>query len=196
MVVFEDGVPKKKFYRKFNVDTPDDTSAIFDVIKRRFSESERESASEFERFAYPTNLVVIDGGLPQVNAAAAALTESGKSAIRVIGLAKKLEEIWTPGADMPIILARGSSALYLLQQIRDESHRFAITAHRKKRAKALIVSELDAIVGVGPKMRAALLTKFRSIERLRNANVEQIAEVRGVSETMARKIHQRLNTQF
>jgi excinuclease ABC subunit C len=196
MVVFEDGIPKKKFYRKFNVDTVDDTSAIYDVIKRRFTDAEIERSRGFDRFAYPTNLIVIDGGLPQVNAAQAALEATGQAEIRAIGLAKKLEEIWIPGAEVPIILARGTPALYLLQQIRDESHRFAITAHRKKRTKSLITSELDAIVGVGPKIRLALLKKFRSVERLRKAQVDEIAQVHGISGKMAQKIHQRLNSQF
>jgi excinuclease ABC subunit C len=184
MVVFEDGVPKKKFYRKFNVDTSDDTSAIHEVISRRFNTPPERST----KFAYDTNMILIDGGLPQVNAAAAALAETNHLEVTVIGLAKKLEEVWLPHAEYPIILARGSAALYLLQQIRDESHRFAITGHRKRRAQHFTKSALDAIPGIGPKTRRKLLSKYHSLARIQQTPVSELAKISGISAALAQKI--------
>ncbi|HEY0186116.1 MAG TPA: excinuclease ABC subunit UvrC [Cellulomonas sp.] len=137
------------------------------------------------RFAYPPNLVVVDGGPPQVAAAAAALAELGIDDVALCGLAKRLEEVWLPGDDYPVILERSSEGLYLLQRLRDEAHRFAITAHRRQRSKGMTVSALDGVPGLGPARSAALLKHFGSLKRLRVASVEEIASVPGMGERTA-----------
>ena len=137
------------------------------------------------------DLVVVDGGLPQVNAARAALDAVG-AGVPVVGLAKRLEEVWIPGDEFPLILPRTSEALYLLQYLRDESHRFAITKHRKRRSKAQRRSVLDSIPGLGPTRQAALLKHFGSVKRIREASVEQITEVKGVGPALAATIRDRL----
>ena len=141
-----------------------------------------------------SKLLVVDGGAPQVNAAAAVLEDLGVTDVAVIGLAKRLEEVWIPGEDFPLILPRTSEALYLLQYLRDESHRFAITKHRKRRSKAQRRSVLDSIPGLGPARQAALLKHFGSVKRIREATPEQIAEVKGVGLGLARTIRDRLTT--
>ncbi len=138
-----------------------------------------------QRFAYPPNLVVVDGGPPQVAAAAAALAELGIDDVALCGLAKRLEEVWLPGEDYPVILQRSSEGLYLLQRVRDEAHRFAITAHRKKRSKGMTVSALDDVPGLGPARSAALLKHFGSLKRLKAASAEEIASVPGMGERTA-----------
>jgi excinuclease ABC subunit C len=140
------------------------------------------------KFAYPPNLLVVDGGAPQVAAAQRALDELGIDEIVVCGLAKRLEEVWRPGEDEPVILPRTSEGLYLLQRIRDEAHRFAITFHRAKRAKSMTVSELDDVPGLGPTRRTALLRHFGSVRRLRQATPDQIAEVPGIGRRTAQTI--------
>ncbi|HEY0215445.1 MAG TPA: excinuclease ABC subunit UvrC [Cellulomonas sp.] len=137
------------------------------------------------RFAYPPNLVVVDGGPPQVADAAAALAELGIDDVALCGLAKRLEEVWVPGDDYPVILQRSSEGLYLLQRLRDEAHRFAITAHRKRRSKGMTVSALDGVPGLGPARSGALLKHFGSLKRLRAASVEEIASVPGMGERTA-----------
>jgi excinuclease ABC subunit C len=139
-----------------------------------------ETTGRPQRFAYPPNLVVVDGGPPQVAAAAAALAELGIDDVALCGLAKRLEEVWLPGEDYPVILQRSSEGLYLLQRVRDEAHRFAITAHRKKRSKGMTVSALDSVPGLGPARSAALLKHFGSLKRLKAASVEEIASVPGM----------------
>ena len=218
MVVFEDGMPRKDAYRTYNIrgedgnGTPDDTSAMNEVLTRRFSrllaeeagvDGEDEDGVAYasgpidamtgrpKRFSYRPDLVVVDGGLPQVNAARAALDAVGAD-VPVVGLAKRLEEVWIPGDDFPLILPRTSEALYLLQYLRDESHRFAITKHRKRRSKAQRRSVLDSIPGLGPTRQAALLKHFGSVKRIREATPEQIAEVKGVGLGLARTIRDRL----
>lgn len=190
----------------------DDTAAMHEVITRRFRRylAERSNAGDVElglgeddddaprrsgpvdettgrpqRFAYPPNLVVVDGGQPQVAAAAAAMAELGIDDIALCGLAKRLEEVWLPGDDYPVILQRSSEGLYLLQRLRDEAHRFAITAHRRRRSKGMTVSVLDDVPGLGPARRAALLRHFGSVKRLRAASVEEIASVQGMGERTA-----------
>jgi excinuclease ABC subunit C len=140
------------------------------------------------KFAYRPNLVVVDGGLPQVNAAAAALRDLGITDVALVGLAKRLEEVWVPGQDFPIILPRTSEGLYLLQRVRDEAHRFAITFHRQRRAKAMTASVLDGIPGLGPSRRAALLARFGSVKRLRAATPEDLQEVAGIGPSLATAI--------
>jgi excinuclease ABC subunit C len=146
------------------------------------------------KFAYPPNLVVVDGGPPQVAAAQRALDELGIDDVAVCGLAKRLEEVWLPGEDEPVIMPRTSEGLYLLQRVRDEAHRFAITYHRAKRSKGMTVSELDAVPGLGPARRAALLKHFGSVKRLRAARVEEIAEVSGIGQGTAETIAAALQT--
>jgi excinuclease ABC subunit C len=137
------------------------------------------------KFAYPPNLVVIDGGPAQVDAAVRALDELGIDDIAVCGLAKRLEEVWLPGEDAPVIMPRSSEGLYLLQRVRDEAHRFAITYHRAKRSKALAVSELDAVPGLGPARRATLLRHFGSVRKIAGATEAEIAEVPGIGPRLA-----------
>lgn len=195
MVVFEDALPRKKDYRQFSIgDAVDDTAAMNEVLTRRFARyldeaalppEERESA----RFAYPPQLVVVDGGPPQVAAARKAMDAVGVSHIPVVGLAKRLEEVWIPGDDFPAILPRGSEALYLLQRVRDEAHRFAIRHHRAKRGKAMKASALDQVAGVGPTRAKALIRHFGSLPALKEASVEQIARVPGIGDATARAIH-------
>jgi excinuclease ABC subunit C len=146
-----------------------------------------------KRFAYAPNLVVVDGGAPQVAAAAAAMSELGIVDVALCGLAKRLEEVWVPGDDQPVILPRSSEGLYLLQRIRDEAHRFAITHHRQRRSTAMIASELDAVPGLGPARKKALLAHFGSLKKLRAADAETIAAVPGVGPKVAKAVVSTLN---
>lgn len=138
-----------------------------------------------KKFAYPPNLLVVDGGLPQVNVAAAVLDELAIRDVAVVGLAKRLEEVWVPGQDYPVILPRTSEGLYLLQRVRDEAHRFAITFHRQRRSKAMTRSVLDGIPGLGPARQALLLKEFGSVKRLRAASPEQLQTVPGIGPALA-----------
>jgi excinuclease ABC subunit C len=147
------------------------------------------------RFAYPPNLVVVDGGLPQVNAARAALAELGVDDVALVGLAKRLEEVWLPGQEFPVILPRTSEGLYLLQRVRDEAHRFAITFHRQRRSKAMTASALDQIPGLGDTRRKALLRHFGSVKKVRAASEDQIREVPGIGPALAATIAQTLAAQ-
>jgi len=140
------------------------------------------------RFAYPPNLLVVDGGAPQVAAAARALAELGIDDVSLVGLAKRLEEVWLPDRDEPLILARTSEALYLLQRLRDEAHRFAISYHRQKRSRSMTASALDGVAGLGETRRAALLRHFGSVRRLRAATVEEVAEVAGIGPATAARV--------
>ena len=193
MVVFEDGLPRKREYRQFAIrDARDDTEAMREVITRRFSRYLEESAlplaeREKARFAYPPQLVVVDGGEPQVEAARLALAGLGVD-VALCGLAKRLEEVWRPGERFPVVLPRGSQALYLLHRVRDEAHRFAIKNHRERRSKAMTASALDEIPGVGPTRARALLRHFGSVERLRQASIDQVALVPGIGEDTARAV--------
>ncbi len=199
MVVFEDGLARKSAYRKFQIkgEATDDLASIYEVITRRFrrylAERDEPMALEDEegskrKFAYPPSLVVIDGGAGQVDAAVRALSDLGITDVAVCGLAKRLEEVWLPGEDSPVILPRSSEGLYLLQRVRDEAHRFAITYHRAKRGAAQTVSELDNLPGLGPARRAALLKHFGSVRKLRAATTEQIAEVDGFGPRLAEAV--------
>jgi len=205
MVVFEDGLPRKAEYRRFIVKGReiDDTAAMHEVLTRRFRRylDDRAEAGDIEgmpidpdtgrpkRFAYPPNLVVVDGGLPQVNAARAALAGLGIDDVALVGLAKRLEEVWVPGSPFPVILPRTSEGLYLMQRVRDEAHRFAIAFHRQRRSKAMTSSVLDDIAGLGEVRRKALLRHFGSVKRLKAASLEQIREVPGIGPALGATIH-------
>jgi excinuclease ABC subunit C len=150
--------------------------------------SERPVVTAKPKFAYPPNLVVVDGGAGQVGAAAAALAELGIDDVSVCGLAKRMEEVWLPHEEYPVILSRSSEGIYLLQRVRDEAHRFAITYHRAKRGKAMTASALDAVPGLGPARRAALLKKFGSVKALSAASAEDIASVPGIGPRLAETV--------
>ena len=198
MVVFEDGIAKKSEYRRFIIDTTeatDDTRAMHQVITRRLKrlladrkvdQSEvNESGGRLGKFSYPPQLIVVDGGAPQVAAAARALAELGVTDIALCGLAKRLEEVWLPHSHDPLILPRTSEGMYLLQRIRDEAHRFAITFHRSRRSKVMLESVLDEIEQLGHIRRAALLDRFGSVGAIRKASVAEIAATPGIGEKIA-----------
>jgi len=201
MVVFEDGLPKKSEYRRFIIDTSegwDDTRAMHQVITRRFKRmiddrnvdlSEvSETGGRISKFAYPPALIVVDGGKPQVGAAQRAISELGVQDIALCGLAKRLEEVWLPNNSDPLIFPRNSEGLYLLQRIRDEAHRFAITFHRSRRSKVMLESLLDEIPGLGSARRNALLDRFGSVSAIRKAEVSDLAATPGIGEKLAESI--------
>jgi excinuclease ABC subunit C len=201
MVVFEDGLAKKSDYRRFSVQQgTDDTAAMAEVVRRRFARHLKEEADRRDeqgiaaeegrprRFAYPPNLLVVDGGAPQVAAAARSLDELGVVDVAVCGLAKRMEEVWLPGESDPVILPRTSEALYLLQRVRDEAHRFAITYHRQKRSTSMLVSLLDDVPGLGETRRKALMKQFGSLKRLRAATVEELVAVPGIGRRTAEAV--------
>ena len=205
LVVFEDALPRKSDYRRFNIaGAADDTAAVAEVVTRRFRRylkerhegtamqldaADQQDAAEppdpaaarnmATSFSYPPSLLLIDGGPPQVAAARRALDDLGIDDIAVAGLAKRLEEVWLPDDEDPVILDRHSEALYLLQRARDEAHRFAIAGHRKKRGRRVTASVLDEIPGVGEARRKALLRHFGSVKKLRAATAEEVASVPG-----------------
>ena len=192
MVVFEDGLPKKDQYRQFGIEaTTDDTDSIYQVLMRRLKylkEPEKPQPGEApSRFAYRPNLLIVDGGQPQVNAAARALKDSGIDDLAVVGIAKRLEELWLPDNPFPVILPRGADELFLVQRLRDEAHRFAITLQRKKRSGS-IASQLADIPGLGEKRVTALLKRFGSATRLKKATVDEISEVAGIGPVLAQTI--------
>src|SRR5918995_521279 len=201
MVVFEDGMAKKSDYRRFSVaQGTDDTAAMAEVVRRRFARHLKEEADRRDeqgvaaeegrprRFAYPPNLLVVDGGAPQVAAAARSLDELGIVDVAVCGLAKRMEEVWLPGESDPVILPRTSEALYLLQRVRDEAHRFAITYHRQKRSTSMLVSLLDDVPGLGESRRKALMKQFGSLKRLRAASIEELMTVPGIGRRTAEAV--------
>ena len=193
LVVFEDGMAKKRDYRHFAIHgeaAADDTASMYDVVSRRFSRYLEQMTSEEpdERFGYRPSLLVVDGAGPQVAAATRALNDLGIIDISVVGLAKRLEEIWVPDDPFPVILPRNSEGLFLMQRLRDEAHRFAITYHRSKRAKAMTSSVLDDIPGLGESKRTALLRHFGSVKKVRAATAEEICEVKGIGPSLAAKI--------
>jgi excinuclease ABC subunit C len=212
MVVFEDGLARKSEYRRFSIKThpgQDDVRSIHEVIHRRFRRylEETERTGELDalgepaaggpidpetgrprKFAYPPNLIVVDGGPPQVAAAQRALDELGIDDVDLCGIAKRLEEIWLPGDEDPVVLPRNSEGMYLIQRARDEAHDFAIRYHRGKRSKGMTVSELDDVPGLGPARRTALIRHFGSVKLLREAGPDEIAEVPGIGRRTAETI--------
>ena len=207
MVVFEDGLPRKDQYRRFSIsESTDDTESIYQTLSRRLAHldddpslpavdpslaGEPVEAPGRARFAYRPNLLIVDGGQPQVAAAARALDDAGITGITLCGIAKRLEEIWLPGNDYPVILPRNSDALFLIQRIRDEAHRFAITYQRQRR-KRDVGSVLSEIPGLGPARVKELLRHFGSVTQLRAADPVAIAEVKGVGDVIAQTIFEKL----
>jgi excinuclease ABC subunit C len=211
LVVFEDGLARKSEYRHYAIKEAagegrsDDVASIAEVTRRRFQRLRRDrdiadaeagdatpgidlKTGKPRRFSYPPNLYVVDGGAPQVAAAAEVLDEFGITDVAVIGLAKRLEEVWVPGEPDPVIMPRNSESLYLLQRVRDEAHRFAITFHRSKRSRRMTASALDAVPGLGESRRTALVTHFGSVARLEQATVDEITEVPGVGVATAKAV--------
>lgn len=198
LVVFEDGLPRKADYRSFIITTPgaDDTASVAEVVRRRFAAKDEPELPEQggpRRFAYPPSLLVIDGGQPQVRAAQDALMAAGVTDVPVVGLAKRLEEVWLPDDPDPVILPRTSEGLYLLQRVRDEAHRTAIAFHRKRRDRRTTASALDGIPGLGPKKAKALLTALGSVTRIRAASMADLQTVPGIGPALAATIHASLN---
>ncbi|MEU3012938.1 excinuclease ABC subunit UvrC [Nocardia asteroides] len=223
LVVFEDGLARKSDYRHYAIKEAagdgrsDDVGSIAEVTRRRFARlaRDRQQVADVEvdetdeptsrpgvdpttgkprRFAYPPNLYVVDGGAPQVAAAAEVLDELGITDVAVIGLAKRLEEVWVPGEADPVILPRNSEALYVLQRVRDEAHRFAITFHRSKRSRRMTASALDSVRGLGEARRTALVLHFGSVARIKDATVEEITSVPGIGVSTAKAVLEALNS--
>lgn len=210
MVVFEDGLPRKDQYRSFGVpETTDDTDSIYQVLRRRLAYLDRPEEAEpapveptadgevvterrRARFAYRPQLLVVDGGKPQVEAAARALRDAGHEEVALCGIAKRLEEVWLPGEEYPVILPRTSEALYLLQRLRDEAHRFAIT-HQRKRRRRDIQSVLAEVPGLGDARIKALLRHFGSVAALKQATPAEMSELPGVGPKLAAAIHSHLS---
>lgn len=209
MVVFEDGVPRKSDYRHYIVrgengeGARDDTAAMDEILRRRLAKVKEGSrdvdenavsgaidpdTGRVKKFAYKPNLIVVDGGLPQVNAAQRVVDELGVD-VEVVGLAKRLEEVWIPGDDFPVIFPRNSAALHLLQHVRDESHRFAISHHRKRRSKAMTRSQLDAIPGLGPSRQKDLLDTFGTVGKIKAATVQELSSAPGIGPSFAQRIY-------
>jgi excinuclease ABC subunit C len=208
LVVFEDGLPRKSDYRHYAIKEAagdgrsDDVASIAEVTRRRFLRHRKEEAGQTDetragidpltgrprRFAYPPNLYVVDGGAPQVAAAQEVLDELGVTDVAVIGLAKRLEEVWVPGEVDPVIMPRNSESLFLLQRVRDEAHRFAITFHRSKRSRRMTESALDSVRGLGETRRKALVLHFGSVAKLKQATVAEIAAVPGIGVATARAV--------
>ena len=208
MVVFEDGLPRKSEYRRFvikGVDGQNDVASIAEVLTRRFKRllDERATLQEDEdpsaalidpetgrarKFSYAPGLVVVDGGPPQVAAARQAMDELGLGDIPVVGLAKRLEEVWVPDEEDPVIFSRTSEGLYLLQRLRDEAHRFAITHHRNRRSKSMVESVLDEVPGLGEVRRKTLLRHFGSLKKLRQATIDEVAELPGFGRRTAESV--------
>ncbi len=224
MVVFEDGLARKGEYRRFivrGVEGQNDVASMHEVITRRFKRflDERAESPDLEgfdsgdgdeasgpmlidpetgrprKFAYAPGLLVVDGGPPQVAAAQRALDELGIDDVPVCGLAKRLEEVWVPGEEDPVILPRTSEGLYLLQRIRDEAHRFAITHHRSRRSKSMVESVLDDVPGLGEVRRKSLLKQFGSLKKLRAATMDEVAAVPGIGPRTAAAIVEALADQ-
>ena len=218
LVVFEDGLPKKNDYRRYRIKEAaggghsNDVGSIAEVTRRRFKrynedklanpdeiadeqtfDDEADEATGAKRFAYPPQLFIVDGGKPQVTAAQEVFDELGIVDVQLIGLAKRLEEVWVPDDDEPVILPRNSEGMYLLQQVRDEAHRFAITYHRQQRSKRMRASALEAVPGLGPARRTDLVKHFGSVKKIKEASVEEIQQVKGVGPKLAETIYAHLH---
>lgn len=195
MVVFEDAMPRKDAYRIFEIKgrsglrKANDPAALSQVLARRLARlTAEQEVREGKRFSYRPDLIIVDGGQGQVNAARETVTAAGYPDIPVVGLAKRLEEVWFPQNPTPLLLPRDSHALYLIQYLRDESHRFAITAHRRKRSRAMTKSVLDQIPGLGAKRQQALLDYFKTPAALEAAGADEISQVPGIGEVLAGQV--------
>ncbi|WP_165839514.1 excinuclease ABC subunit UvrC [Rhodococcus sp. Eu-32] len=216
LVVFEDGLPRKSDYRHYSIKEAagdghsDDVASIAEVTRRRFLRHSSDAGGGGDlspeaaldpqtgrpkRFAYPPNLFVVDGGAPQVAAASEVLDELGVTDVAIVGLAKRLEEVWVPGESDPVILPRTSESLYLLQRVRDEAHRFAISFHRSKRSRRMTASALDSVRGLGETRRNALVAHFGSVAKLKQASVEEIVQVPGIGEMTAKSVLEALGAE-
>jgi excinuclease ABC subunit C len=199
MVVTEDGLPKRSEYRRFKVraqEGQDDFAAMEEVLTRRFRNYLRErdeGARAGKRFAYPPNLLLIDGGKGQLNVAVRVLEDLGLEEIAVAGLAKRFEEVYVPGRPDPVRIPRDSEALYLLQNVRDEAHRFAITYHRQLRAKKLTRSILDDVPGLGATRRTRLLKQFGSVKRMRELTLEDVVAIPWLPDAVGRALFAQLH---
>jgi excinuclease ABC subunit C len=199
MVVMEDGLPKRSDYRRFKIkhlDGQDDFASMEEVLTRRFRrylDERDEGARAGKRFSYPPNLLVVDGGKGQLGVAVRVLEELGLEDIAIASLAKRFEEVYRPGLDEPIRIPRDSEALYLLQQVRDEAHRFAITYHRQLRGKRSIQSVLDDVPGLGPVRRNRLLKEFGSVKALRACTEDELVALAWLPETVGRSVYARLH---
>jgi excinuclease ABC subunit C len=198
MVVFEDGLPKRADYRRFEIKGvagQDDFSSMEEMLRRRFTrllqERDQEPGERRRRFSYPPALVVIDGGRGQLGRCTQVLAELGLS-IPHVGLAKKLEEVYFPDHPEPLTIPRGSEALFVLQHLRDEAHRFAVRYHREKREKRALASPLDDVPGVGPARKKALMRRFGSLAKIRAASPEELAATPGIGPELATTIHEHL----
>jgi len=194
MVVFEDGRPKPAYYRRFKIKTisgSDDYAMLQEMLQRRFKRAVSQDATNVTWAALP-DLVVIDGGKGQLNSAVEVLKEVGLDSIPLSSLAKENEELYIPGQPEPIILPKSSLGLKLLQRLRDEAHRFAITYFQKVHKKRTFTSELDQIPGVGPKKKKALIKQFGSVQTVRQASIGELMAVKGINRDLAQKIKESL----
>jgi len=193
MVVFVEGLPHKSEYRRFKIRTvegPDDYAMMQEVLRRRFRKAVIREARAEDTWAKLPDLIIIDGGKGQLNAALEVLTDHGLDEVPAVGLAKAREEVFKPGEPEPLILSLDSPGLQLMQRLRDEAHRFAIAYHRRLRRREGLTSILEEIPGVGPKRRQALLKRFGSVEAMRQASLEELTAVEGMNRTVARKVRE------
>ena len=195
LVVFEDGLPTRKEYRRFVLkhgQGNNDVLSISEVVSRRFRDTQTANDDVMKRkFSYPPQLLIVDGGKPQVNAAYESLQLAGVE-IPVVGIAKRMEELWLPDASDPIIMPRNSEGLFMLQRVRDEAHRFAISHQRQRARKSLLDSLLDDVPGLGEVRKRALVKHFGSVKRLRSASMEEIAATPGIGSQLASTLHTHL----
>jgi excinuclease ABC subunit C len=200
MVVMEDGLAKRSDYRRFKVrhqEGQDDLAAMEEVLSRRFRrylEERDEGARAGKRFSYPPNLLLVDGGRGQLNVAVRVLEELGLEEIAVAALAKRFEEVYLPDRELAVRIPRDSEALFLLQQVRDEAHRFAITYHRKLRQRNAVRSVLDDVPGLGPTRRTRLLREYGSVKRLRELSEDELVAISWLPDGVARALYARLTT--
>ena len=190
LVVYEDGLPLKRDFKRFILkhgQGNNDVLSIAEVVERRFNKLEDDATENRKGFAYPPQLLIVDGGKPQVAAAYAQLQSMGID-LPVVGIAKRLEEIWMPNSSDPVVMPRNSEALFLVQRIRDEAHRFAITFQRKKQRNSLFESLLDGVENLGEKRKAALIKHFGSVKKIRAASLGDLTQVHGISENLAMTI--------
>ena len=203
MVVFEQGVPRKQLYRHFNIRTvqgPDDYASMEEVLTRRFNrwKAAQENADSpgknpDQAFGFLPDMLLVDGGKGQLGRAVAVLERFGLlGQVPVAGIAKQNEEIFLHGQSRPIVLPRQSQGLFLVQRVRDEAHRFAITSHRKRRTKTGLASRLDTIPGIGPARRKALLNQFGSIKKIQAASLEELTSLPGITDQIAHAINEQL----